>query len=45
LADYDVDWLFWGPVERKVGAFDPHTAPYLRQVYNSEGYVIFEIEP
>jgi hypothetical protein len=45
LTDYGVDWLFWGPVERELGTFDPHVAPYLRQVYNSEGYTIFEVEP
>jgi hypothetical protein len=45
LADYGVDWLFWGPVERELGTFDPYGAPYLRQVYNSEGYTIFEVEP
>jgi hypothetical protein len=45
LADYGVDWLFWGPVERELGTFDPRAAPYLRQMYESQGYTIFEVEP
>jgi len=44
LAQYGVDYVFWGSTERALGDLDPHTAPYLRQVYEAEGYAIFEVE-
>lgn len=43
LAEYGVDWLFWGPAERALGGFDPFTVPYLRRVYWSGGYGVFEV--
>ena len=44
LAEYGVDAVFWGPVERELGGFDPNTAPYLQRVYEAGGYAIFEVE-
>jgi uncharacterized membrane protein len=45
LSSYGVDWLFWGPIERELGRFDPRAVPYLQQVYDTMGYTIFEVEP
>ncbi len=45
LVQYGVDYVFWGPAERAVGTFNPHTESYLRQVYEAGGYAIFEAEP
>ena len=44
LSEYGVDWVFWGPVEREVGTFDPHEAAYLQPVYEASGYVIFRVQ-
>ena len=44
LAEYGVDWVFWGPAERRLGGFTGQ-APYLTQVYNAGGYAVFEVEP
>jgi hypothetical protein len=44
LAEYGVDYIFWGPAERQVGDFDPQVAAYLREVYGANGYGIFEVE-
>jgi hypothetical protein len=44
LAEYGVDAVFWGPVERELGGFDPRAAPYLQKVYEADGYAIFEVE-
>ena len=44
LAEYGVDWVFWGPAERALGDFDPGQAVYLRPVYDAEGYAVFEVE-
>jgi len=43
LAEYGVDWLFWGPTERALGGFDPDAASYLRRVYEKGRYAIFEV--
>ncbi|HIE37959.1 MAG TPA: hypothetical protein EYH30_06135 [Anaerolineales bacterium] len=42
LAEYGVDWVFWGPAERALGGFAPPTAPYLRQVYRGGEYEVFQ---
>jgi hypothetical protein len=44
LDEYGVDYVFWGPAERRVGDFDPQTAAYLQKVYDASGYIIFEVE-
>ena len=44
LNRYDVDYLFWGPLERELGDFDPDAAPYLERQYGQGGYVIFQVE-
>jgi hypothetical protein len=43
LADYGVDYVFLGPAERQVGDFDPQGVPYLRVVFDANGYAIFEV--
>jgi hypothetical protein len=45
LAQYRVDYVFWGPVERALGDFDAHQATYLRPVHAVERYTIFEVAP
>jgi uncharacterized membrane protein len=42
LDDLGVNYIFWGPDERALGSWDPHTASYLRQVFSQEGYTLFE---
>lgn len=43
LSDYGVDWVFWGPVERTLGAFDPMEVEYLTLVYEVRGHALFEV--
>jgi len=43
LAQYGVDYVFWGPVERALGAFDPMEAEYLTPIYGGDGYALFEV--
>jgi hypothetical protein len=45
LSSYGVDWLFWGPIEQELGGFDPRGVGYLQQVYDTMGYIIFEVTP
>jgi uncharacterized membrane protein len=42
LEEYGIDYVFWGPAERRVGDFDPRAAAYLREIYEANGYAIFE---
>ena len=44
LAEYGVDYVFWGPAERALGNFDPGQAPYLRPVYDVGEYSVFEVK-
>ena len=44
LAQHGVDYVFWGPLERALGDFDPHGASYLEQRYDRDGYAVFEVE-
>jgi hypothetical protein len=44
LEEYGIDYVFWGPAERRVGDFDPQAVSYLREIYNANGYTMFEAE-
>jgi hypothetical protein len=44
LEEYDVDYVFWGPLERALGPFDSHVLSCLRKVYEAGEYAIFEVE-
>lgn len=44
LGQYGLDWVFWGPAERALGDFDPHTASYLHCRYEVGGYAVFEVQ-
>ena len=44
LSQYGVDWVFWGPMERQLGNFDPNQAPYLTQVYDASEYELFQVK-
>lgn len=43
LQQNDVHYVFWGPAERNLGAWDPRLEPYLTQLYGSGGYFIFSV--
>lgn len=43
LADYGINYLFYGPAERVLGAFDPSQVSYLRQVYDNGGVQIYQV--
>jgi hypothetical protein len=43
LGQYGVDYVFWGPVERALGAFNPMEAEYLTPTYRENGYALFEV--
>ncbi len=43
LKEYSVDYLFWGPAERALGAFDPNNADFLIPGYCHDNYAIFRV--
>jgi hypothetical protein len=44
LERYGIAYIFWGPRERALGAFDPTHAKYLGQVYSNEVVSIYCVE-
>jgi len=43
LSGQGVDYVFWGPHERALGGWDPHTAPYLVRVFAQGEYQVFKV--
>jgi len=39
-----IDYLFWGPTEKERWAWDPAIKKCLKQVYNAEGYMIYQVK-
>jgi hypothetical protein len=44
LAQYSVDYVFHGPAERMLGAFEPVNASFLDQVYSSPLVSIYKVK-
>jgi len=45
LKEQQVRFVFFGPLERKLGAWDPGKALYLEKVYEAGGIQIYEVDP
>jgi hypothetical protein len=45
LEEFGVKYVFWGPLERAWGAWQPAQAGYLQEIYQENGYAIFEVKP
>ena len=43
LGQYNVAYLFYGPVERALGDFQPATRPYLKEAFTNGRYTIYEV--
>jgi len=44
LQAYSVDYIFYGPVEKSMGSFDPETEPYLKRVFTSPLVQLYKVE-
>lgn len=42
IDDYQIDYVFWGPAEKKLGNWDPGKETYLRPIFKKGEYTIFE---
>jgi hypothetical protein len=45
LKEQQVRFVFWGPLERKLGDWDAGKAPYLEKVYEAGGVQIYQVVP
>jgi uncharacterized membrane protein len=43
LRHWPITYVFFGPLEKKVGAFDPAQADYLKLEYDQDGYRIYRV--
>jgi hypothetical protein len=43
LAKFDLDYVFWGPIEQSIGDWNPGTAPYLVPICSEPGYTVFRV--
>lgn len=43
LEEYGVDYVFVGPAERALGAFEPAQAPYLKPVYSGGQVAVYQV--
>jgi hypothetical protein len=43
LQEYEINYLFYGPKERALGAFSPLESDYLKQVYDNGTVQIYEV--
>ena len=43
LAEFDVDYVFWGPAEQALGDFIPSSVAYLSSVYQNGDYEIYQV--
>ncbi len=43
LRENRLRWVFWGPAERALGPWDPHTSAFLCLRYEREGYAFWEV--
>jgi hypothetical protein len=43
LSQYGVDYVFWGPIERRLGAADLEAVSYLRAAHEKGAYAILEV--
>jgi uncharacterized membrane protein len=44
LAQYDLDYVFYGPREQALGTLNPATAPYLRPVFRQGEVTLYAVE-
>jgi hypothetical protein len=43
LRRFNVNYVFWGPIERKLGSWDPGQASYLKLIHQVGEYQVFEV--
>jgi hypothetical protein len=44
LRQYHIHYVFWGPAERSLGAWNPDSAAYLKKVYQENEYSVYAFD-
>jgi hypothetical protein len=44
LEKFSIAYVIWGPIEQKLGSWNPAEANYLSKIYQDNGYSIFEVK-
>jgi hypothetical protein len=44
LAEYSVDYLFYGPDEAALGDYDPSGTPFLTEIYSNDDVTIYAVD-
>ncbi|MCB9009656.1 MAG: hypothetical protein H6656_20215 [Ardenticatenaceae bacterium] len=45
LREFGIDYVWFGPREKELGGFDPHTAVFLAPIFKNEAITIFTVLP
>lgn len=45
IDELNINYVLWGPEEKKLGNWDPHSALYLKSLLRQNEYEIFEVIP
>jgi hypothetical protein len=45
LKEHNVQYIFFGPAERKLGGYNPATSPFLTLVFETPDVKVFEVKP
>jgi hypothetical protein len=45
IREFKIRYVFWGPLERQLGDWDPDSWPRLSSVYQNGDYQVFEVLP
>ena len=43
ISEFSVDYVFYGPVEKQIGDWNPSSERYLKKIYDLDGYSIFRV--
>jgi hypothetical protein len=43
LLEYRIAYVYWGPAERKLGGFQPDSAPYLSRAFGNATAVVYRV--
>ncbi|MBC8506496.1 MAG: hypothetical protein ISR58_14510 [Anaerolineales bacterium] len=43
LEEFDVDYVFWSPLERELGDWNPEQSDMLTEIYSKAGYSIYQV--
>jgi hypothetical protein len=43
IKEFNIQYIFRGPLESQLGGWDPAAAPYLKRIYAQDGYAVYSV--